>query len=355
MLSPSVFVTATSPMPSPFTSPIARRLGILPVANGEPAIRLNPPLPSPSRRVKPSLPRRSAVLLGELTIARSGPAVPVEVPDGGEERRIPARKGGAGRGLESPLAIAEQDRHVVAFEIGGDDVIFTIAVEVRDPHPLVGMLPDRQERPGLETASAVAEQNRHLIVPPTVRQQVQVSVAVEVARRHAMSVRAHRHSEWRARRGRESTSAVPQQHGQVLRFMIREGQIRPAVPVEIADGDVVGLLPGGKGRALRRREPSPAVAEQDGHVLALLVGDCEVGFAVTIEISHLDASGRAPRGKAGWTRRGPGPSPGKSRLQRRQATETVAAKISLRMTSPSPAGSRGRRIAGPRPRILPKP
>src|SRR5947208_6161892 len=99
----SVFVTATSPTPSPFTSPIAKRLGILPVANGEPAIVLNPPLPSPSRRVKPSLPRRSAVLLGELTIARSGLPSSLTSPTATKKGESPQGKGEPAEGLNPPL------------------------------------------------------------------------------------------------------------------------------------------------------------------------------------------------------------------------------------------------------------
>ncbi len=46
-------------------------------------------------------------------------------------------------------------------------------------------------------------------------------------------------------------------------------------------------------KAFRLCESSLAVAKQDGHIVALLIGNNNIGFAVIIEISDLDASRRS--------------------------------------------------------------
>src|SRR5262245_61090742 len=103
MLSPSGLDTAISSTPSPLTSPIAARLGILPVANGEPAIRENPPAPNPSKSVNPTLPLRADDLLGQLTMARSSLPPPLTSPIAKLKGESLQRQGDPADGLNPPL------------------------------------------------------------------------------------------------------------------------------------------------------------------------------------------------------------------------------------------------------------
>ena len=57
----------------------------------------------------------------------------------------------------------------------------------------------------------------------------------------------------------------------MLGLVIRKSQVKVAVPVEVASGDVIGNVSDGKGRARGRREAPPAVTEEDRGIAALFV------------------------------------------------------------------------------------
>ena len=153
------------------------------------------------------------------------------------------------------------------------------------------MLADGEKRAGESKAAlAVAEQDFDLVGAPAFCHQVQISIAVKIARRHAVRVRSHLDGKRRAWRRRQAAPPIAQQHGQVFFLVIGESHIQPTIAVEIAEGHVVGRMPGRERRTWGRCESSFAVAEQNRHVAAALIGHNQIGPAIVIHVGNFDAS-----------------------------------------------------------------
>jgi hypothetical protein len=89
--------------------------------------------------------------------------------------------------------------------------------------------------------------------PSTISNQIQIPVAIEVAGSDAMRMWLDRHGERRVWCGREFSSAVAQQHRQLLCLMVCKCEIETAIAVKIADGNIVWTMSGWKRRPGRRR------------------------------------------------------------------------------------------------------
>ena len=125
-----------------------------------------------------------------------------------------------------------------------------------------------------------------------------------------MSMRPDGDGHRRTRRRCESSRAIAEQHRKMLGLVIRKSQVKVAVPVEVASGDVIGNVSDGKGRARGRREAPPAVTEEDRGIAALFVCHRNVHPTVPIEIGHDNGSRSGSRRKrpvgARWWQGGAG-------------------------------------------------
>src|SRR5271168_101735 len=102
----------------------------------------------------------------------------------------------------------------------------------------------------------------------------------------------------------KSSVAVAQQNRQILSFMVCKRQIETAIPVEIADSDIVRTSPGGKRRARRRRKTSFPISQQDGSIAALDVRSHDIELAVPIKIGDCNAAWCCSNREALGVRRG---------------------------------------------------
>ena len=86
------------------------------------------------------------------------------------------------------------------------------------------------------------------------------------------------------RRRRKSSPAVTQQHRQILPFMVGKRKIEAAIPIEVADGNIVRTMTGRKRRSARRRKASLTVSQQHGSIAALLISRHDIELAIAVKI-----------------------------------------------------------------------
>ncbi len=111
----------------PLKSPTAREEGTAPAGNGLPGAAVNPPAPLPNSTV--------TLLPNEFAMARSGFAIPVEVPyRHGLRELIPPEKRAARGHREPARTVAQQNRYSVASSIGNGEVQLAIPVEIPHRH-----------------------------------------------------------------------------------------------------------------------------------------------------------------------------------------------------------------------------
>src|SRR6266700_6507588 len=99
--------------------------------------------------------------------------------------------------------------------------------------------------------------------------------------------------ERRTRCGMESTFAVPQKDREKCGLVIRNYQVRVAVAVHIGYGHVVGKMPGGERRALRRMKCARAITKQHSDRAVVGIGDEDIGIAIMVDVGDGDPTGTA--------------------------------------------------------------
>ena len=255
------------------------------------------------------------------------------------------------RRLESPVAVAQQDRDIAGVtnlgvrvaKVGHREVGHPIAVEVAHGHGERGVANSVGLR-RLEGPVAVAQQDCDIArvrrdevgVTRVGHGQVQLVIAVEVAHDHTVRKSAPRRDD--QRRLLEGSIAVAPEHRDIVVTIVGHGQVQLAIAIEVAHdwGDHAhatrearGLLEGpvadpqehrdvaGKPVARRevldpitievarghggrtvanseglgRLEGAIAVAQQHGDSVGIDVGYRQVWLAVAIEVAHGDPHG----------------------------------------------------------------
>src|SRR5262245_32997427 len=108
---------------------------------------------------------------------------------------------------------------------------------------------------------------------------------------------------------RESTVTVAQQDRQELLLVISKSQVEIAITIEIAKSDIVWSVFCREGRPTCMGESSLAITKQNGHIIALLVGNNDVRLTVAVDIRDRDTYGPASNGEARNGLRHPGNCP----------------------------------------------
>src|SRR5215472_12328848 len=94
----------------------------------------------------------------------------------------------------------------------------------------------------------------------------------------------------------EATSTITEKDTQIRRLMVSDDEVEVAVVVHVGDGDVVGLMTGGKGRLRRRVKASMAIAEEYGDrtgigTIRARIGDDDVWTVIMVDVGD----GNPPR------------------------------------------------------------
>ena len=194
-------------------------------------------------------------------------------------------------GLERPVAIAQQHRHLPSFQLA--------TARSSRPSPLkspatigVWARPDRVGDLGLERPVAVAEQHRDRVGAYVGDGEVEPAVAIEVTR----DDRAGRDPTASVTVGLERAVAVAQQHrhgaGVDVRARVFDGEIEAAVALEVACHDGVWVRPHGVvGWGLER---AVAVAQQHRHRVVSRVATARSTWPSPLKSPATMASGPGP-------------------------------------------------------------
>ena len=186
------------------------------------------------------LPSSTAILPEpEVRDHQIGPAVPIDVSDGHEERTTGHRE--ASRRLEGAVAVAE-------------------------PH-------DNRVGPGVGD------------------RQIGLAVAVEIAGGHGAGAGAGPQCHRRLKR----PVAIAGQHGDGVRPRVGDDQIRPAVPIEVRDRNRLRTGARREIHRSRRLEGAVAVAEQHRGAVVAGIRDREIRHEIAIEVAHRDGGRTMPR------------------------------------------------------------
>ena len=162
-----MLTTARSVRPSPLKSAATTDQGAGSVGIVAPWVNVPSPRPSKTCTSSPY----------ESVTARSGWPSPLIVADR-HARRTRARRD-LNRGLEGAVAVAQQDRHVVRTQVGGDDVLYSVAGQVGGRHE-DWIVSYRQRDRGLKGAVAGAHVDQDLIDVEVRHDEVGDLVAGEV-------------------------------------------------------------------------------------------------------------------------------------------------------------------------------
>src|SRR5687767_6812791 len=89
--------------------------------------------------------------------------------------------------------------------------------------------------------------DQHSVLLPTLDGKIEMPVAIEVSSSHAVWMRAA--GDGNVSRRRYRTAAVTEQHRQVIGLMVGDGDVEPAVLVEVPRCEVRRIVPGGERRS----------------------------------------------------------------------------------------------------------
>src|SRR5581483_4165693 len=98
----------------------------------------------------------------------------------------------------------------------------------------------------MKAAFAVALKKLDLIVAPTVGYDVEVPLPAEIAEHDPVRMRVGMHIDGRSRCWTKSSLAIAEQNGDVGRLMIGDDQVGMTIAIHVPDRDVVGKMSGGK-------------------------------------------------------------------------------------------------------------
>ena len=169
--------------------------------------------------------------------------------------------------------------------IDHQDIVNTVAGQVRHDG---GGLGGGDKRSGGSERPVQVQQHRHVVGAAVGDGQVGPAVAVEVARHEGDWLGPHRVGHL----GLEGAVAVAQQHRHVVGAVVGDGQVGPAVAVEVARHEGVWLGPHRVGHL--GLEGAVAVAQQHRHVVGAVVGDGQVGPAVAVEVARHEGDWLGP-------------------------------------------------------------
>jgi hypothetical protein len=220
------------------------------------------------------------------------PAVAVHVRDvhvgDASVGRVPRRRAVAGR----PRCAARPDQHGHALgggQVGGHEVLPAVAVQVGDLDPVDGgrRLVRRRRSERAEAAARVAEQYRDPLLGR--HRQVVPAVVVQVADRDRVRERAG----VVGRRRQEAAVLLLEEHPDVVRAPVHQGEVWPPVAVQIPDGR--GERPGaGFGIRRRRAEGAAAVAVEDADRRREGRRGGHVATAVEVDVPDRDLAELGP-------------------------------------------------------------
>jgi hypothetical protein len=129
-------------------------------------------------------------------------------------------------------------------------------------------------------------QHQHRILLPALHGKIEMPVSVEVARCDAVGMRAARNGN--VTRLRQRTAAIAQQQRQIISLVIGNGDVGPAIFVEIPGCKIRRIAPGGKRRSCSSFESSSAVTEVNRHCIGVSGND--VRLSIPIQIADRDSS-----------------------------------------------------------------
>ena len=202
-------------------------------------------------------------------------SVGVEVPDVNPRHVVRCRDDC--RRTKRPVGGAGQQTDRVVRCLTEDGIPRPVAVQIADGQR--GGIGDRHLRGCAKGPVALAE-HRHEAVEVVQAHQVQMPVAVHVPRMR-IEARAPR----QGRRGTELASAVAEQQEEAGRDDVQ-------VPVFVEVRNDRGAAAYGERHARQDPERAIAVAEQDGQVVAVLIGHDHVQVAIAVEVAQRKARRR---------------------------------------------------------------
>ena len=135
---------------------------------------------------------------------------------------------------------------------------------------------------GGKRAVSVSEKDRDVVRELIRNGQVLLSVAVEIAHRHRVRTRSGRVID----RGAERTAAVAEKDRDVIRAEVGHGEIGVAITIKVADGDSKRLHAGGEIDS--RRERAAAGGQKNGNAVRAGIGDSKIAPAVMIQVADCD-------------------------------------------------------------------
>src|SRR3569833_2180486 len=190
---------------------------------------------------------------------------------------------------------ARKYRHCAVSAVGDDKVGNAIGIEIGGDQ--AGReLPDgnRRWKRG-ESAAAIAEEDADASRLRVSRGcNIGLAVAVEVTHGARLELAGAESAAWECRKG--SVADALEDRDAAGPAAVGDREIGNAVEIEIANDQVNRRCPNRVWTAWRRSEIAGVTSEQDRHVIAALVRDREILFAVAVEVAHGN-SGRLRAGR----------------------------------------------------------
>jgi hypothetical protein len=103
-------------------------------------------------------------------------------------------------------------------------------------------------------------------------------------------MRFHGDVQRRTRRRREASTAIAEDDRELLGLMISESQVGPAIPIEITNGNIVRVRPGGYWRTGRNGESSLAITRVHRGIATLFVRNHDIQSSIGVQIGDNDGS-----------------------------------------------------------------
>jgi hypothetical protein len=150
-----------------------------------------------------------------------------------------------------PRAAAAQEHEVRQEHLVAEQVDVTVGVHVRGPHGQAGDGADEQHRAG-EAAGAVAEDHPH--AGARLRQEVEVAVAVDIRQRQRPVGGGDEPGDADAAGADQGAGPVAAIEPDRVVGGVVDGDVEIPVTVEVAQGQRVGLRPGGESRVAAVRD-----------------------------------------------------------------------------------------------------
>ena len=210
-------------------------------------VGVKPPLPLPTRTLTLLLPELAMTISGRPSLVTSATAkVNALVP--------PVLTGEPGAG-ENAGAVVQQHADVIAAEVGDEEVGLAVAVDVRHLDAMRVVPPELKGEPESVKPPLPLPSSTYVVAALVGGNDIDLAVAVDIGRRQG--VRSHTPRGNRSSRQGEATSAVAEQHIDVVAAVVSGDDVQFAVVVDVYQCRAQGVCPAGSDCARPRSVKPP--------------------------------------------------------------------------------------------------